>query len=155
MKLILLCLLAACFWAAERFQIPLPATQAAPPAARQAFDLPLASPTSLEICWRTASGPGVVSWHLPEVQTSGYSALTEDRDLLTWASPSLVAVDAIYRRDWGCGLALKIPDSCSVEVYPNRIVACCNAVAAQLGNVPHWVKPGIGHEVDWPRCPLP
>jgi hypothetical protein len=109
---------------------------------------------SLGYAWRSPLGPGLVRWHLSAAQREGYSVLTEDRERLAWAGTSPVAVDAIYQRAWGCHLALKIPDSCSVDVYPDRIEASCNVLAALFGNVVHWVTPGNNHENGWPPCPL-
>lgn len=105
-----------------------------------------------ELCVRQAWGPGWVNWHFSNPAGAGYSVKPECCTSLVWASGSGQDCDGIYRRSWGCGTALKVPDSCTADVYGDgSISCCCNATLAALGYVCQWVNPG---GIGWPNCPL-
>jgi len=73
---------------------------------------------------------------------------------LKWASAPQNDVDGIYNKDWGCGLALKIPNHCTAHVYQNWVVGFCNPLYIPVKGRIRWVTPGQGAEDTWPKCPL-
>lgn len=106
------------------------------------------------LCIRTPFGPGKVNYSGfgPWDVGKRYSYKPESSSALKRGSGSSDELDALYRYSWGCGTALKIPDSCTSTVSNNgSINSCCNAAAAALGHTPKWVNP-TSH--GFPRCPL-
>lgn len=103
-----------------------------------------------ELCVRVPWGPGWANWHF--TPTSGFSVKPECCTNLVWASGSGQACDGVYRNTWGCGVAIKVPDSCTGEFYTNNTYSCCcNATMAALGHVCQQVNPG---SIGWVNCPL-
>lgn len=107
--------------------------------------------TTQGLCIRTPFPPGLVYWYINNPAGAGFSIKPETSNQLRWASTPSNAIDGIYNRSWGCGVALKVPDSCTVSWYSSYYTSCCNAVMAALGYVPKWVNPG---SIGWPNCPL-
>jgi hypothetical protein len=106
------------------------------------------------ICVRAAWGPGWVNWAMSNPSGSGFSVKPESTWNLVWASAPGQNCDGIYRQSWGCGSALKVPDSCTADVTTGGSVSCCcNAAMAALGHVCQWVNPGASN-IGWPNCPL-
>lgn len=104
------------------------------------------------LCIRTPFGPGKVKWTWSTPWSSGYSVKPESSGSLVRASAPDDSIDAIYRRSWGCGTALKVPNSCTLTWNSNGSwSSCCNAAAAALGHVPQWVNP---RNHGFPNCPL-
>ncbi len=89
-----------------------------------------------------------------------YSALPEDGPPLEWAQPLVQQIDAIYRRSWGCGIALKVPGNCTAEIEPASGSVCCNVFWKLAGYLPlfvatpQWVQTGPGSASNFPACPL-
>ena len=95
------------------------------------------------VCLRVPWGPGKVEWQGPSPGAGGqfFSVAPESTPPLVWAAAPQQNIDAIYNRFWGCGVALKIPDSCTATVTTNgEISACCNDLAAAAGHIPVWVN---------------
>ena len=110
--------------------------------------------TAASLCIRTPFGPGLVKWNFsnPGRTGAGFSVKPESSYNLIWASAPSNAIDAIYNRGWGCGIALKVPDSCTVTWNSSSSwSSCCNATFAALGYVPKWVNPA---QHNFPYCPL-
>ncbi len=106
------------------------------------------------LCIRTPFGPGKVNYNgfSPWAVGKRYSYKPESSSALKKGSGSSDELDALYRYSWGCGTALKVPDSCTATVYNNgSIGSCCNAAAAALGHTLKWVNPS-SH--GFPRCPI-
>lgn len=115
---------------------------------------PNAPQTTASLCIRTPFAPGLVKWNFsnPGRTGAGFSVKPESSYALIWASAPSNAIDAIYNRQWGCGIALKVPDSCTVTWNsPSSWSSCCNATFAALGYVPKWVNPA---QHNFPYCPL-
>jgi hypothetical protein len=94
-------------------------------------------------CIRVLWGPGKVEWQHSTPGAGGqfFSVAPETTPTLVWAAAPQQDIDAIYNRFWGCGIALKIPSSCTATVTTSGgITACCNAAAAAIGHVPVWVN---------------
>lgn len=95
------------------------------------------------VCVRVPWGPGKVEWShsFPGVGGQYFSVAPESNSTLFWAVAPGQNIDAIYNRFWGCGTALKIPDSCTATVTTGgQITTCCNAAMAAFGHVPVWVN---------------
>lgn len=107
-----------------------------------------------EACIRTAIPPGWVEWEGVDPRSYGYSVKPENGDYLVYAHPPSEGCDGIYNPGWGCGIALKIPDHCTL--YAGQGAYCCNAAMTPLFGVVRVVYPGSGGEATkWPYCPLP
>ncbi len=113
-------------------------------------------------CIRIPWGPGKVNWEIGNPWFLGWSVLPErvaipgEAHLVPAEGPSQL-VDGIYNRLWGCGVALKVPDSCTAAAATvfEGVECCCNHSMALLGHVCRFVGPGDdGAEAGWPRCPL-
>jgi hypothetical protein len=106
-------------------------------------------------CIRVPWGPGRVDWSISNPWDWGWSVKPENisGSLAPAAAPSQ-AVDGIYNLAWGCGQALKIPDSCTATASTSLslIQCCCNHAAAALGHVCQWIDPVP--LPDWPNCPI-
>jgi hypothetical protein len=116
--------------------------------------LPRATPPSTnDICIRTPLGPGVVNWTIPN--PSGpewlYSVKPETSTALVRAAAPSQDIDGVYRYYWGCGIALKVPDSCTLTINNGSASACCNAAMELLGHTVQWVNPSA---IGWVNCPL-
>lgn len=106
------------------------------------------------LCIRVAWGPGKVKYNgfSPWAVGKRYSYKPESSSSLVRGSGSEDNVDAVYRYSWGCGTALKVPDSCTLTIYNDgSLGTCCNAAMAALGHTVKWVNP-VSH--GFPRCPL-
>ena len=106
------------------------------------------------LCIRTPFGPGKVkwTWDSPAAYPWRYSIKPECCSNLRWASAPADDIDAIYRRSWGCGTALKVPNSCTLTWNSNGSwSSCCNAAAWVAGHRPQWVNPS---QHGFPYCPL-
>ncbi len=108
-------------------------------------------------CVRSPAPPGLVNWEMPDPWGSGFSVKPEHGDnVLLVASPPQQAIDGIYNSSWGaagCGLALKVPGSCTANVQSiSSLYCCCNAFMRLLGYECRWVDPReLG---DWRDCAL-
>jgi hypothetical protein len=110
------------------------------------------NPANLEgLCIRTPRGPGLVRWQISDPAGKGFSVKPEASSVLVWASAPSNEIDAIYNKFWGCGVALKVPDSCTIDWKSSSYTACCNALFAAMGYVPTWVNP---KQHSFPDCPL-
>ena len=107
--------------------------------------------TTQGLCIRTIRPPGIVKWYINNPAGAGFSYKPEGPNALVWASAPSNAIDGIYNKNWGCGIALKVPTSCTISWYSSYYSACCNAAAAAIGKVPRWVNPG---SIGWENCPL-
>jgi hypothetical protein len=113
-------------------------------------------------CIRIPFGPGRVTWETGSPKNFGWSVLLEGFNgqnpsaYLVWGKAPSQAIDAMYNVYWGCGTALKVPDSCTAKASdPNLgVECCCNHAAAYFGHVCRFVNPGQGGEYNWPPCPL-
>lgn len=106
------------------------------------------------LCIRVAWGPGKVNYSgfSPWAVGKRYSYKPESSYNLVRGSGTSDNVDAVYRYSWGCGTAMKIPDSCTVTFYNDGSYSiCCNAAMMALGHKVAWVNP-TSH--GFPRCPL-
>lgn len=106
------------------------------------------------LCIRVAWGPGKVKYNGFGPWDAGqrYSYKPESSNSLVRGSGSEDNVDAVYRYSWGCGTALKVPDSCTLTINSNGSRStCCNAAMAALGHTVKWVNPS-SH--GFPYCPL-
>ena len=115
--------------------------------------LSVAAPT-LGLCIRTPLGPGKVKYNgfSPWAVGKRYSYKPENSSSLRRGSGSSDDVDAVYRYSWGCGTALKVPNSCTLTINNSgSLSSCCNAAMAALGHTVKWVNPS-SH--GFPRCPL-
>jgi hypothetical protein len=105
------------------------------------------------VCIRTPLGPGVVDWTTPN--PSGpewrYSVKPESTSALVHGAAPSQNSDAVFRYYWGCGIALKVPDSCTLTINNGSASQCCNAAIASLGYVVQWVNPSAH---GFPNCPL-
>lgn len=127
-------------------------------APQQAFKSSNARAAVSGLCVRVPWGPGVVKWSFSTPKTYGYSVAPESSNKLIWARDSSQNVDAIYKKSWGCGTALKIPDSCTVTVVSSNgsFNTCCNGAMMLLGHTVRWIKT-MDSSVDgkyFPDCPL-
>jgi len=105
-------------------------------------------------CTRAPVGPGEVKWLTSNPAAEGYSVKPETGSTLVWATPPIQYIDGIYKTNWGCSLALKVPDSCTAEVSGGEIIeCCCNATLYLLGYKCKAINPYLFS--DWPDCPLP
>jgi hypothetical protein len=104
--------------------------------------------------FRTPRGPGEVDWQFSDPAGNGkFSVKPESSSNLVWAKGwTTQDVDAIYSAYWGCGTALKIPDSCTLTVYSNSEEGCCNYAMTLLGHVIRWVN--TYNISTFPNCPL-
>lgn len=103
------------------------------------------------LCIRSPIGPGWVNWTMSNPASWGYSVKPESSGSLVWARSPGQDLDALYNRAWGCGVALKVADSCTATVGSGYIECCCNAAAAEFGHICQWV-PTASH--GFPSCPL-
>jgi len=104
------------------------------------------------LCVRAPWGPGIVNWSFSDPADWGYSVKPESSWELIWARPPTQAIDGIYNEAWGCNLALKVPDSCTVTMTdPDTLSYCCNAAMWTLGYRIEWVNSSA---IGWPSCPL-
>ncbi len=106
------------------------------------------------LCIRAAWGPGKVKYDgfSPWAVGKRYSYKPESSNTLKKGSGSSDEVDAVYRYSWGCGTALKVPDSCTLTIKNNgNLETCCNAAMMALGHKVKWVNP-TSH--GFPRCPI-
>lgn len=106
-------------------------------------------------CIRIPFGPGKVQWNVGNPAGLKWSVKPESvGGVLIPAAAPLQAVDGLYAKPWGCGQALKVPDSCTAyAAFPlSPIECCCNHAAALLGHVCRWIDPTPLS--DWPNCPL-
>jgi hypothetical protein len=106
------------------------------------------------LCIRTPFGPGKVNYNgfSPWAVGKRYSYKPESSGTLSRGSGTSDNVDAVYRYSWGCGTALKVPDSCTLTINNDgSLNTCCNAAMAALGHTVKWVNP-TSH--GFPRCPL-
>lgn len=111
------------------------------------------APCGNNLCTRVPWGPGEVRWKFSNPAGAGYSVKPETGSTLVWAGGSIQFVDGIYKNSWGCGLAFKIADSCTMEVYPGEVMeCCCNAALYLLGHKCKLISPYSFS--DWPNCPL-
>lgn len=111
------------------------------------------------VCIRGPLGPGRVNWKFANPGQSGakYSVKPETSVPLVWAKSPAQDIDGIYRMAWGNCTALKVPDSCTVDVNSdNTMSACCNAAMATLGHVVKWTNTcsSSSAEAGWPDNPL-
>ncbi|HYO98493.1 MAG TPA: hypothetical protein VER33_28515 [Polyangiaceae bacterium] len=112
------------------------------------------TPKQSSVCARSPFGPGWVNWGMSNPWGAGFSVKPETSWSLIAATPPGQACDGVYRRSWGCNVALKVPDSCTASVSSTGSVSCCcNATAAALGHVCKWVNP-TARDIGWPACPL-
>ncbi len=111
------------------------------------------SAETTDVCIRSPFGPGIVNWNIADPSGPGwkYSVKPENSTPLIWAAAPSQAIDGVYRSSWGCGYALKVPDSCTLTINDGSASSCCNAAMAQLGYVVEWVNPG---SIGWVNCPL-
>ncbi len=108
--------------------------------------------SAAQVCIRAAWGPGQVNWGMSYPPGLGFSVKPESAYNLAWGQAPSQSIDGIYNRSWGCGYAVKVPDSCTANVaYNGAISCCCNATLAALGYVCQWANPGA---IGWPNCPL-
>lgn len=105
------------------------------------------------LCSRLALGPGLVKWQVLDPWGSfQYSVKPEVSNSLVPATPPQQAIDGVYRRPWGCDIAYKVPDSCTMEVFgPDAMECCCNAAMYLIGHKCKLVFPST---LGWPECPL-
>lgn len=111
------------------------------------------------VCIRTPFGPGWVNWKMSNPGQSGYkySVKPETSVPLIWAQAPSQGIDGIYKASWGSCTALKIPDSCTVDVNSDGTIgSCCNAAAALAGHVVKWTNTcsSSSTEASWPDNPL-
>jgi len=109
------------------------------------------------VCIRAPWGPGWVDWvwgWSNPWATNGYAYKPESANVVYRADDLADdAVDALYNKYWGCGVAFKVPDSCTVTVYqgePNTLHYCCNAAMWAIGHRVEWVNPS---QHGFPKCP--
>lgn len=125
-------------------------------------DLQTLTPTGAQaagVCIRGPLGPGWVNWKMSNPGQNGYkySVKPETSVNLIWAKAPSQAIDGVYRASWGNCSALKVPDSCTVDVNTsNTISSCCNAAMAALGHVVKWTNTcsSSSSESGWPDNPL-
>ncbi|MCI0417758.1 MAG: hypothetical protein L0312_00820 [Acidobacteria bacterium] len=98
---------------------------------------------------------GLVIWNITDPKGAGYSYLPELPPAeLKWASAPRNEVDAIYNKNWGCDVALKIPNHCTARIFKDWMIGFCNPIISLKKGRIRWVTPAQGEEKDWPRCPL-
>jgi hypothetical protein len=110
------------------------------------------------LCIRTPFGPGWVNWHgytsaSNPWASEGWGYKPESITGVAFRADDLArdATDGPYRRSWGCGVAYKIPDSCTVDVRRgNGWSYCCNAAAWAAGHRVGFVSPSA---IGGPNCP--
>ncbi|MGB7068682.1 MAG: hypothetical protein WBD22_04250 [Pyrinomonadaceae bacterium] len=110
--------------------------------------------TEFGLCIRSFWGPGKVKWGMsnPANYPYWYSIKPESSNSLRFPTAPDDSLDALYRWQWGCGTALKVPDSCTITVSSGGgISACCNAAAMALGHKIKWVYP---RDHGFPHCPI-
>lgn len=114
-----------------------------------------------ELCIRLLIGPGKVFWDFTDKtpREAKYSVKPENSDPLVWGSAPQQNVDGIYRTQWGCCKAFKIPDSCDFHYTSSGgdWWACCNIAADKLAKKKlKWVDPCNNDkpEKGWVDCPL-
>jgi hypothetical protein len=96
-------------------------------------------------CIRVPWGPGLAIWTISPPSAFGWSVKPEDSLALVPGSPPSQPIDAIYNSSWGCGVAIKVPDSCTATIGPSPVVeCCCNHLAAQFGHYFQWKDPVRG-----------
>lgn len=96
---------------------------------------------------------GLVYWQMSDPKGAGFSYLPENDNKLWWATPFANIVDGVYRKSWGCKIAVKVPSYCTAYVYNDRISGLCNPLYVIAGTI-RWVyPPKVGNGV-WPECPL-
>lgn len=113
---------------------------------------------ALGVCVRTPTKPGWVNWHgytsaSNPWASEGWAYKPESINWVVYRADDLVrdATDGLYRRSWGCGVAYKIPDSCTVDVSKgNGWTYCCNAAAWIAGYRVGFVNPST---FGGPNCP--
>jgi hypothetical protein len=110
--------------------------------------------TTSAVCLRSPIGPGWVEWQNVDPWLFGYSVKPETSNFLIYGHLPSESCDGIYNLEWGCGVALKVPDHCTF--YVGDWTYCCNAAMIPFYGVVRWVYPGSGGEAtEWPSCPLP
>jgi hypothetical protein len=101
---------------------------------------------------------GRVSWQFTNPRAEGFSYKDEhiDSPLFSPAYPANSGIDGIYRSQWGCGVALKVPNNCHLIGKSPQKARCCRGPFAQLfGKICQFIVPGVGAAANWPSCPLP
>ncbi len=111
--------------------------------------------SALSVCIRTPFGPGLVNWNWSSSNpwATGGSAYKPESLSVVYRADDLArdAIDGLYRRSWGCGVAYKVPDSCTVNVNQNNTWSyCCNAAAWAAGHRVGFVSPSA---IGGPNCP--
>lgn len=113
------------------------------------------NPMSNNECAYILRPSGKVTWKgVSDPAAAGYSYLPESSGSLLWASAPSNIIDATYRQGWGCGVALKVPDYCTLEVKSDTGACCCGLIAVASGNICRWADTLAGSEAGWPDCPL-
>lgn len=132
-------------------------TRVMPIAETQTFQVLEDEAQAAGLCIRVPWGPGKVNWHMSSPSGDGYSVKPEGSTSLVWGSPPSQNIDGIYRSSWGSCNALKVPDSCTANVYSGGSIGfCCNAAAWVAGKRPKWVNTcsSSSPEAGWPDHPL-
>lgn len=96
---------------------------------------------------------GLVYWQMNDPKGAGFSYLPEHDNKLWWATPFANIVDGVYRKSWGCNVAVKVPSYCTAYVYNDRITGLCNPLYVIAGTI-RWVYPPKVGNGSWPPCPL-
>lgn len=103
-------------------------------------------------CIRVPFGPGLAIWTASPPIAFGWSVKPEDSLALVHGTPPSQAIDGIYNRSWGCGVTIKVPDSCTATIGSGPgVECCCNHLAALFGKYCKWRDPVA---IGWPACPL-
>ncbi len=106
-------------------------------------------------CIRIPFGPGLVKWNVPSPFSLGWSVKPERSSALVPGMAPKQAIDGLYHRFWGCGLTLKVPDTCTATAGQGiGVECCCNHLWAIFGKVCEWKDPAVDLDDTWPICPL-
>lgn len=102
-------------------------------------------------CIRVPFGPGLAVWTVSFPSDFGWSVKPESSVALVPGTPPSQPIDGIYNQSWGCGITIKVPDSCTATIGSSLVVeCCCNHLLAQFGKYCKTIAPPTG----WPLCPL-
>ncbi|MEN9558493.1 MAG: hypothetical protein RL141_862 [Candidatus Parcubacteria bacterium] len=111
---------------------------------------------ALNLCGGGINGPGNVVWNNTSPGQNGqkFSVAPESNNTLIWAVFYDQNIDAIYRSQWGCGTAWKVPNPCTAIASIDGVLSyCCPLQWRVLGYVPSWINTYA--DPYFPDCPLP
>lgn len=94
---------------------------------------------------------GVVEWQMSFPQFHGFSYKSEFSNTMHWASGFFDILDGLYRSQWGCGTAIKVPDNVLMIAQPSVAVCCQGPIARVLNKRCTRENPAA---IGWPNCPL-